>query len=69
MNIFCKHEWELISETITKSKIEVAMSLLPDNRELKKINLSWQLADASRKHIQSFQCKKCGKLKRFVEEI
>jgi hypothetical protein len=66
--MFCKHEWKLISETITKSKFEVALSNI-ENRNIVKFNLPWQLTDASRKHIQAFQCKKCGKFKRFVEDI
>jgi hypothetical protein len=67
--IFCKHDWELISETVTKSRYEVAMEAFDGRAGTSKVNLPWQLCDASRKHIQTFTCRKCGKLKRFVEEI
>ena len=63
--MFCKHEWQLLSETTTESKLEHSMKQL--NQLIK--SLPWQLCDAERKHIQTFSCKKCGLLKRFVEEI
>lgn len=67
--MFCKHKWELITETVTKSTFQHAIESLggPDN--LKSIKLPWQLSDGERKHIQILQCSKCGKLKRFVESI
>lgn len=68
MKLFCKHEYKLLSETITKSKFEVTIETLK-NAEANSLNIPWQLADVSRKHIQVFICDKCGKLKRFVEEI
>jgi hypothetical protein len=64
--MFCKHDWELLSETVTKSRLEVATSNLVGAT---KIKIPWQLCDASRKHIQTFACKKCGKIKRYVENI
>jgi len=66
--MFCKHEWMLISETVTKSKYEVAIQELKA-AGVKTISLPWQLSDADRKHIQVFSCEKCGKFKRFVEDI
>ena len=64
--MFCKHEWKLLSETVTKSKFEVATEALSDRTT--KMSLPWQMSDTSRKHIQVFTCEKCGKLKRFVED-
>lgn len=68
MKLFCKHEYKLLSETITKSKFEVTIETLK-NAGSNSLNLPWQLADVSRKHIQVFFCSKCGNLKRFVEKI
>ena len=64
--MFCKHKWKLLSETVTKSKFEVAVE---GAKGTSKIKLPWQVCDAERKHIQTFACEKCGKLKRFVEII
>jgi hypothetical protein len=66
--MFCKHDWSVLSESVTESKYEVTI------RSTKgfatgKTNIPWQLCDASRKHIVIVCCKKCGKLKRFVEDI
>jgi len=65
--MFCKHEWKLLTETVTKSKFEVAVATIGDRAG--DLKLPWQMSDASRKHIQTFVCEKCGKLKRFVEKI
>jgi hypothetical protein len=65
--MFCKHDWKLLSETVTKSKLEVATSQFSGGAG--KLRLPWQLCDADRKHIQAFTCSKCGKFKRFVEDI
>ncbi len=64
--MFCKHDWELLSETTTISKIETTASVYP---ELSGEFLPDEMFDPSKKHIQVFVCKKCGKLERFVEEI
>ena len=64
--MFCKHEWSILSETLTKSTFEMALSAL-DNRITGKINIPHQLCDDNRKLIQIVVCNKCGKLKRFVE--
>ena len=66
--MFCKHEWQLLSETVTKSKFEISMNAAFTS-DVRPTSLPGQLCDASRKHIQTFSCDKCGKLKRFVEEI
>ena len=62
--MFCKHEWKILSETMTKSRIEVISEVL---NSMSKISGLYDLA--SRKFIQIVYCVKCGKLKRFVEEI
>ena len=58
----CKHEWKLLSETVTKSGFEVAASfnnfMIPTSEN-----------STARKHIQVFTCTKCGKLKRFLEDL
>ena len=65
--LFCRHDWKILTEKTTESKIEVAMRIIGDR--IAKFNLPWQLCDANRKHIQIFYCMRCGKLKKFVEEI
>ena len=65
----CNHEWELLAETTTKSKYEVAIELFKHDESPGAISMPHQLCDATRKHIQYFSCKKCGELKQFVEEI
>lgn len=62
MSLFCKHEWEILSETTTKSQMEHA-------RELGLMITEGYSFQLSRKLIQIAACKKCGKLKRFVEEV
>ena len=66
--MFCKHEWKMLTEIVTKSKYEVATEAITGQGG-GKVKLPWQLCDAERKHIQTFTCNKCGKLKRFVETI
>lgn len=60
---FFTHNWELISEHTTKSKGELATE-----SGISNFNGSAQTW-FGRKFIQIVQCKKCGKLKRFVENI
>ncbi len=66
--MFCKHEWIILSETVTKSKYESTIEAI-GGLAVGKTKLPWQLCNADRKHIQVFTCNKCGKLKRFVENI
>jgi len=66
--MFCKHDWQVLSETTTESKFEHAMKVLKPSVE-GKFTIPGQMSDADRKHIQVFTCSKCGKLKRFVENI
>lgn len=67
--MFCKHEWQMISETTTESKFESSMEAMKNAGVSSIKTLPHQLCDGKRKHIQAFVCKKCGKLKRFVETI
>jgi hypothetical protein len=72
--MFCKHQWEILSETTTKSGFEVAVeaiSQIDTPKTLHKFNIKIpeQVTCAERKYIQVFKCDKCGKLKRFVERI
>jgi hypothetical protein len=60
--MFHKHEWEILSETTTESQIEQLKRL-----GTTKCNIYNGMLD--RKHIIILICKKCGKLKRFVEDI
>lgn len=67
--MFCKHNWSLISETVTKSKIEESIEVLRRANINEELIFPHKLCCAERKHIQVFVCSKCGKLKRFVEQI
>ena len=62
MSIFCKHDWSVLSETVTKSALEHTCDL---GAEIESGSESL----LNRKHIQVFTCSKCGKLERFVEEL
>ena len=62
--ISCKHEWKMISETTTKSKFEL---MTGPGGEFSADSIPYPMF--KRKHIQVVTCSKCGKLKRFVEEI
>ena len=66
--MFCKHEWSILSETITKSKFEHAMKVARDSGT-SKCNIPHQMCNADRKLIQIVSCSKCGKLKRFVTGV
>jgi len=64
---FCKHEWKLLSETTTESKFERSINILKNAAST--IKIPWQMCDTSCKYIQVFECKKCGKIKRFEKTI
>ena len=64
--IFCKHDWVLLSEFISESKLEYALKLLKGTG---LTELTGGCANPERKHIQVFTCNKCGKLNRFVEKV
>jgi hypothetical protein len=59
--MFHKHEWEVLSETTSESKLEQAARL--------GASIKGHGSGLEKKYILILQCKKCGKLKRFVEEI
>lgn len=60
--MFCKHKWEILSETITESAAEHHLKVAGPSK-FHGDNLF------GRKHIQVITCEKCGEFKRFVEEI
>ena len=66
--MFCTHEWKVLSETTTVSQFEHAISVLKPSTE-GKFTIPGQMCDAGRKYIQIVTCDKCGKIKRFVENI
>lgn len=66
--MFCRHDWEILSETTSKSKFEVATECL-SNRGTSKVTIPHQMCDATRTLVQIVACNKCGKLRRFVTEV
>lgn len=64
--LFCKHEWSKLSETLTESNMERQINLL---RTLGKVPTQGHPAWFDKKLIQIFECKKCGKIKKFVTEV
>ena len=66
--LFCKHDWGMLSDTTTESKLEVVVRSF-EEMELKSIKVADHPCDTARKNIQVFSCERCGKLKRFVTEI
>jgi hypothetical protein len=67
--MFCKHQWEVLSETTTESQFEHAMKVAQSRGAQGSIKIPGQMSCAERKHILVVTCKKCGKIKRFVETI
>jgi len=68
MAIFCKHTWEILREVTTKSQFEHALESIV-KADTANIKVPGQMCDANRKFIQVINCKKCGKLKRYVTSI
>ncbi len=66
---FCKHDWKLLSNITTESIFEMTIRNLKDADRNTGRQIPWQLCDGGRKHIQTLNCIKCGKIKRFVEQI
>jgi hypothetical protein len=66
--MFCNHEWNVLSETVTKSKLENSIEAFRAAGG-ENFKLPRQLCCAERKHIQIINCTKCGKIKRYVEDI
>lgn len=63
MKLFCKHEWEVLSEIVTKSKMAHLSELI------RRAPNEFDNAMLERKHIQIVTCKKCGAIKRYVEDL
>jgi hypothetical protein len=63
--MFCKHEWKILSETVTKSDFETVVESMGHRLG----NLKTHADSGNRKHIAICTCDKCGKLKRFVEQL
>lgn len=61
--MFCKHHWQVLSETTTKSGLEKmkALGRVPKD----SVEICW----VEQKFIQIIACKKCGKLKRYVTTV
>ena len=62
MVFFCKHEWSILSETVTDCKAKALT-------DLGIAHAKGIIDPADRKFIQIVTCDKCGKLKRFVNNI
>jgi len=60
--MFCKHKWEILTETTTKSRLQQIREVGIEPAEIYDSNLA-------SKFIQVFACEKCGKLKRFIEKL
>ena len=67
MKLFCKHNWEVLSETTTESIQEQNIRLGGVAYETEWDNVLQKLHE--KKHILVVKCTKCGKLKRFIEDI
>lgn len=65
MGWFCKHNWVILSETLTQSKLEHIRETI--DRPLTKLKAPYEYT--TRKFIQILSCPNCGKLKRFVEKV
>lgn len=66
MSLFCKHEWKMLSETITESELEHAIRTLRQHRQILD---SCRGVDLTRKCIQIVTCDKCGEIKQYCTEI
>lgn len=60
--MFCKHKWSKITETTTKSKLEVLSDVSEGVIEFPTDYLE-------RKYICILQCEKCGKLDKTILTI
>lgn len=64
--IFCKHNWQLISETKTESMLEQMDRIFPEKTQTLASVKEFLL---QKKLIQIVECNRCGKIKKFVEDI
>lgn len=66
-SLWCRHQWAILSEQTTMSKVELCDSLFARGGKGLAGAIPYEMV--KRKHIQVFTCSVCGKFKRFVEEI
>ena len=62
--LFCKHNWVLLSKETTKSNIQ---TILESNPNIS--NFKYLCTDLQRYLIQIIVCKKCGKIKKFKDQL
>ena len=60
MNIFCKHNWKILSEQLIESPAKATGMSTCKNADI-SIFMST--------HIQIVTCDKCGKIKRYSEKV
>lgn len=65
-SLFCTHEWENVSEVITKSEMKIFAEMLatPGLTDIRVPTCSY-----ARKHILVLKCSECGKVRKEVTEI
>lgn len=68
LKYFCSHKWEILSETTTKSKCELA-TLAGISLKLKNVQPEEVSDMLEYKYMLVVSCAKCGSMKRFVEKI
>ncbi len=64
---FCKHDWQVLSKTLTPSRAEDARKdniTVTGRSTIAVVDMMY-----SKNHIEILTCKKCGKLTRYVTEI
>lgn len=59
--MFCKHDWETISEVTLPSAFEQMAGKLSSLK-------GWDTSMFVKKHVLVIKCKKCGKLHKFESE-
>jgi hypothetical protein len=69
MNLLCNHDWVVLTETVTKAPFEVAMETCKTNGTVGKTTIPHQMCTTERKYIVICTCNKCGKIKKFVENL
>ena len=73
MGLFCKHDWEILSEIKTESKIEQMLRLAGEapypRNNLDPASVLVLEPVLGKQLIQIVTCKKCGKLTRWVTQI
>jgi hypothetical protein len=64
--LFCKHQWETITDRVTESPFEVATRMTEGSTGR---TIPHQMCSTKRKHILVVACKVCGKIKKFVTTV